>query len=246
LRSDLYEEQDLGDTISFRGRGQGHGVGLCQTGADEMGKGGRSYREILAYYYPGTSVGLNAQGLAWETLPGESLDLITTNKADAAELLPAAEKALRVATERTGWNFSTRPQVKVYPSIGIYRDATGEPGWIAASTLGSTVRLQPISILQRTNSLDSTLRHEFLHMLIEANASPNAPIWLREGLAIYLANPQAVRPAGVDADALERQMHALRTEEQMRAAYRECAGAVADAIQKNSLNIVLDWLKTGR
>jgi len=245
VRSDLYEERDLGAMISFRGRGQGHGVGLCQTGADVMGEEGRSYREILAYYYPGTSIGLNAQGLSWEKLAGESLDLVTTNRADAPVVLPTAEKALRFAMERTGWSISARPQVKVYPSISVYRNATGEPGWVAASTLGSTVRLQPVSVLQRTGSLDSTLRHEFLHMLIEANAATNAPVWLREGLAIYLANPQAVRPAQVDVDALERQMHALHTEEQMLAAYRQCGAAVANAVENTGLNAVLERVKAG-
>lgn len=246
VRSDLYEEQDLGDAISFRGRGQGHGVGLCQTGADVMGQEGHTYRDILAYYYPGTSIGLNAQGLSWEKLPGESLDVVTTNRADAHVVLSAAESALHFATQRTGWSINARPQVKVYPSIGVYRNATGEPGWVAASTLGSTVRLQPISILQRTDSLDSTLRHEFLHMVIEANAAPNAPIWLREGLAIYLANPRAVKPASVDVEALERQMHSLRTEEQMRAAYRACGAAVADAVAKKGLDSFLSRVRDGR
>jgi len=246
VRSDLYEEQDLGDIVSFRGRGQGHGVGLCQTGANAMGGEGRNYREILAYYYPGVSIGLNAQGVSWEKLSGESLDLITTSRADAAVVLRAAESAMHLATKRTGWSFGARPQVKVYPSISIYRNATGEPGWVAASTLGSTVRLQPISILRRTNSLDSTLRHEFLHMVIEANSAPNAPIWLREGLAIYLANPEAVRPASIDVDALERQMRALGSEEQMRAAYRGCGAAVANAVEKNGLNAVLSWVGKGQ
>jgi len=246
LRSDLYEEQDLGESIAFRGKGQGHGVGLCQAGAEIMGEQGHSYREILAYYYPGTSVGLNAQGLAWEKLSGESLDLVTTNRADAGVLLPAAESALHFATERTGWNISVRPEVKVYPSISIYRDATGEPGWVAGSTLASTVRLQPISILQRTHSLDSTLRHEFLHMLIEMNAAPNAPLWLREGLAIYLSNPEQTRPANPDVDSLERRLHSLRTEDEMRAAYRDCGAAVADAVKKNGITSVLSWVSTGR
>jgi len=60
----------------------------------------------------------------------------------------------------------------VYPTIAIYRDATGAPGWVAASTLGNVIRLQPISTLQRTHALDSTLRHEFLHLLIESQARP--------------------------------------------------------------------------
>jgi stage II sporulation protein D (peptidoglycan lytic transglycosylase) len=242
LRSDMYQEQDLGDSIGFRGRGQGHGVGLCQAGAESMGEQGRSYREILAFYYPGTAVGINAQGMSWEKLPGESVDLLTTNREDAAVLLPAAERALRFAKERTGWDIGTRPQVKVYPTIAIYRDATGEPGWVAASTLGSVVRLQPISTLQRTHALDSTLRHEFLHMLIESQTGPKTPLWLREGLAIYLSNPESVKPAQVDVESLERQLHSLRSEEEMRAAYRSCAAAVADAVEKNGLSTVLTWV----
>lgn len=246
LRSDLYQEEDLGDRLVFRGRGQGHGVGLCQAGAEIMGEQGRSYREILAFYYPGTAVGINARGLSWEKLPGESLDLMTTNRDDAAVLLPAAERALRLAIERTGWDLRARPLVKVYPTVAIYRDATGEPGWVAASTLGNVIRLQPISTLQRTHSLDSTLGHEFLHMLIESKARPETPLWLREGLAIYLSNPESAKPSKVDVDVLERQLHSLQNEEQMRAAYRACAGAVADAVEKNGLNTVLSSLNTPR
>lgn len=38
------------------GEGYGHGVGMCQFGANGLAKSGRSFREILAYYYPGTTV----------------------------------------------------------------------------------------------------------------------------------------------------------------------------------------------
>jgi stage II sporulation protein D len=243
LRSDLYEEEDRGDRIAFRGRGQGHGVGLCQSGAEIMGEQGHSYHEILAYYYPGTAVGINAQGLAWEKLPGELLDLLSTDRNDAAVLLPAAEHALQVAMKRTGWDVRTRPQIKVYPTIAIYRDATGEPGWVAASTLKSVIRLQPIATLVRTHSLESTLRHEFLHMLIESKARPGAPLWLREGLAIYLENPDAARPGPVDVDSLEKRLHSLQTEAEMRAAYQDCASAVAAAVQKSGLREVLSSVK---
>lgn len=37
----------------IQGRGWGHGVGMCQVGAIEMGKKGASESEILRYYYPG-------------------------------------------------------------------------------------------------------------------------------------------------------------------------------------------------
>ena len=245
LRSDLYQLQIQNDNVNFRGRGQGHGVGLCQTGADNMGQQGKSYREILAYYYPGAALGINAQGLRWQTFPGASVDVITTNQNDVTALLPAAERALRLATQRTGWTLNSRPQIKVFPTIAIYRDVTGEPGWIAASTRGKVIRLQPLSILQHTNALDSTLRHEFLHIVLESQSRPTAPLWLREGLALYLENPSAAAPAPTSFSALDSRLRSAHTEQELRSAYRSCAAAVAYLVQKHSLATVLGWLKTG-
>lgn len=42
--------------VVFSGKGWGHGVGLCQTGAYGMALRGKGYREILYHYYPGTVV----------------------------------------------------------------------------------------------------------------------------------------------------------------------------------------------
>ncbi len=38
--------------VELDGHGFGHGVGLCQYGAQAMAKEGRSWKEILAWYYP--------------------------------------------------------------------------------------------------------------------------------------------------------------------------------------------------
>ena len=40
----------------FRGRGSGHGVGLCQWGARGRALHGDGYRAILAHYYPGAEI----------------------------------------------------------------------------------------------------------------------------------------------------------------------------------------------
>jgi len=45
-----------GDSFVFAGRGSGHGVGLCQWGANAMAKAGRTAAEILAHYYTGAAV----------------------------------------------------------------------------------------------------------------------------------------------------------------------------------------------
>lgn len=54
LKSTWFEIEDAGDELIFRGRGLGHGVGLCQWGVIEMARRGHSYREILDFYFPGT------------------------------------------------------------------------------------------------------------------------------------------------------------------------------------------------
>jgi stage II sporulation protein D len=245
IPSDLYQLEDRGGRITLRGRGQGHGVGLCQAGADSMGKQGRGYREILAYYYPGTALGISAQGLAWQKLPGATVDIVSTNPSDGVTLLPVAENALRFAISRTGWTLNLRPQVKVFPNIAIYRDATGEPGWVAASTRGDMIRLQPMETLKRTNVLDATLRHEFLHLVVESQASPRAPRWLREGLVIYLENPSAVKPTSTDVNTLDHRLRSAHTETEMRGVYRACVSAVADLVSRHGLPTVLGWVKNG-
>jgi stage II sporulation protein D len=42
--------------VATRGRGYGHGIGLCQTGALERASAGQSFQEILAHYYPGAEL----------------------------------------------------------------------------------------------------------------------------------------------------------------------------------------------
>jgi stage II sporulation protein D len=48
--------EGLIESFTFRGRGWGHGVGLCQVGAYGMARSGRSYEEILKTYYTGVEL----------------------------------------------------------------------------------------------------------------------------------------------------------------------------------------------
>jgi len=56
LRSTLFSVSRSADRFVFEGRGFGHGVGLCQTGALARARAGQSPRDILAFYYPGTAL----------------------------------------------------------------------------------------------------------------------------------------------------------------------------------------------
>jgi stage II sporulation protein D len=57
IPGDNYSVEVEGSTVILRGRGAGHGVGLCQMGAASVAGSGWNFARILAYYFPGTTLG---------------------------------------------------------------------------------------------------------------------------------------------------------------------------------------------
>ena len=57
LWSTLFEVERSGSDIIIKGKGFGHGVGLCQWGAIGQSRQGKSYKQILEHYFPGTETG---------------------------------------------------------------------------------------------------------------------------------------------------------------------------------------------
>lgn len=56
VRSNDFIAKSERDEIVLQGVGQGHGIGLCQSGAKAMAEEGSDFRKILSYYYPNTAV----------------------------------------------------------------------------------------------------------------------------------------------------------------------------------------------
>src|SRR4051794_14785114 len=56
--------------LSVSSRGNGHGHGMSQYGARGAARAGRSYRQILAFYYPGTSLVTVSRRMIRVKLPG--------------------------------------------------------------------------------------------------------------------------------------------------------------------------------
>lgn len=57
LPSNQYQVQASSNEVVVSGRGQGHGIGLCQYGAAGMAAEGATFDEILRHYYPETAIG---------------------------------------------------------------------------------------------------------------------------------------------------------------------------------------------
>ena len=189
VRSDWYTANVSGVAVEIRGKGYGHGAGLCQAGAYEMATEGKTEAEILNFYFPGAVAGITPTDKGWQKIPASGWTLLTTepNGTLLAEGNAAWTKAQSLFSGLPG---GKAPTVQELPTVELFRQTTGEPGWTLASTRGNTVFLQPAAVRQKNGGTRPILLHEFLHVLVEQQAGSNAPLWLREGLVEILAGPQ--------------------------------------------------------
>jgi len=56
LKSTLFDITMNNNYVIINGRGNGHGVGLCQWGALHLSVQGESFNKILSFYFPGTNI----------------------------------------------------------------------------------------------------------------------------------------------------------------------------------------------
>lgn len=242
VRSDDFSVHASGNRLIFEGHGSGHGVGLCQHGAEQMGLAKRSYREILAYYYPGAVLGLTGRGLPWQRLGGDTVALLTTEPVRDRVVLGTAERLLAGLSRSTGWPSLPGAEILVYPDLETFRNATGEPGWVAAHTAGRRIHLQPTAVLRSKGVLDATLSHELLHVLMESQATPDLPLWFIEGLVEFLASRQPTGNPRIPSDAELRQTADAPTAHR---AYAEATAMVANLVKRYGESTVLGWVKRG-
>ena len=241
--SDWFDVRAEGGRVVFQGRGSGHGVGLCQCGADQMGADGRSYREILAFYYPGTAIGRTARGIAWQRVCGTEACLESAAPEHDREALAIAERQIEWATRRTGWPVPESIVVRVFSDVDTFRDATGEPGWVAAHTAGRRIDLQPLDALRRRGAIEATLRHEVVHVFVEAAAANDLPLWFHEGVTLWLDGHS--HGGGGPRTPAETEFRRGNDPARVRRAYDDAASTLAWLAARYGETAVLDWVKRG-
>lgn len=256
IRSDLYEVRNAGEQIVFSGRGSGHGVGLCQAGAEEMAREGNGYREILSFYYPGAQIAPQAaqngisgvsESAKWQKRSSERVELLSTQPDGDASILPIAERILKEEEGTIGWKVPAGLRLQVYATMDSYRNATGQPGWVAASTRGKTIRLQPLAELRKRSIVESTLRHEIFHVLMEADAKAATPLWFREGIVLFLSSPNAAGTSAIAMtdEEIETVLRQSRNRDEVQRAYSAAQRRVATLVQERGKEAVLGWLNGG-
>ncbi len=132
-------------------------------------------------------------------------------------------------------------RLEAYSSAAEFSRATGEPWFVAASTLGDVIRTQRLSALRQRGLLLFTIRHEAFHTVQPSRL----PRWLAEGLARtfsgeYDRDPQT--PTGLESvsdEALEALLLARTDQAKLDLAYREATRRAARLVRERGWKAVL-------
>ncbi|HEU4795823.1 MAG TPA: SpoIID/LytB domain-containing protein, partial [Pyrinomonadaceae bacterium] len=241
LKSSRFSVSRSGSDFVFRGSGFGHGLGLCQEGAQEMAQRGYSYNQILAKYFPGTRVG--PQMKQTNRARSAHFSISSVEKLEAQEvqqllvLLESNRSTLARRLSTAGVEFQF-PEVEIFinKTTGDFVGRTGMPPWAAAATRHHRIELQPLALLKQRGILETTLRHELVHVVIEAVGGNQTPRWLAEGIALHLAGEGKLlaQPGNTPAMApkeLEQKLANPKTAAEMKQAYAAAYRTVRELIR---------------
>ncbi len=132
--------------------------------------------------------------------------------------------------------------LNAFSSATEFARMTGEPWFISASTLGTVIRTQRLSALQKRGILEFTVRHEAFHTVQPATL----PRWLAEGLARHFSREDARDPRGptgletVSDGALETILLGRGDQSKLNSAYYEATRRAAKLVQKKGWKLALE------
>jgi hypothetical protein len=215
-----------------------------------MATEGLSAEKILAEYFPGAEARDEETGRAWQRKAAGRLEIETLSEDDAAHV-SEVKAAYGEAESRAGGLLVSSDQLRItlraYPSPTAFRDATLAPGWVAAFTEGNFIASQPLAILSARKQLRKTLRHEFLHAIVESVAARSTPLWLHEGLVELLSRDEAssdVEPT-MTLDDLNLLLKTAATERESATAHKEAAAYAARLMERYGRKQVENWVRNG-
>ena len=222
IQSTQFELRRAGRAFRFTGRGAGHGVGLCVIGSMKLASTGQSAAAILARYFPGTEIALYGARLTAApreepsigsprpdrsavdrpVVPPAPVPALPSGVTVTLPALDAAERSAlgslvdreRQALAQTLGVEAPRVRVHVHESNEAYERATGQPRFTLGAIAGDELQLVPLALLRERGMLERTVRRQIVHLIVDA-VLPARPAWIRDGAAVYYADPEAPAPA---------------------------------------------------
>ena len=226
-----------------------------------MAQRGHSFQQILTHYFPGTRLdrGDNAEtrsevgpvtrsASSGQRVSVFNFRLTSPRKIDTSDaeqllglLVESRTELLRSAKAAGIVVDFPKIEVVVNATTGDFVGRTGMPPWAAAGTKNNRIELQPLRILKQRRILETTVRHELVHVLIETIGGGRTPRWLTEGLAIHLAGEgrwmESHAPEkSVSIEAVERALASATSREEMRSAYAAAYQLVRELIRDEGVN----------
>ena len=160
-----------GALLVFTGHGWGHGVGMSQYGAYGYAQHGADYRQILAHYYPGTTLGTSSTARIRVLLAdrkqrlklSSDAPLTVTDGAGATHTLAAGAvtlgPALRLAVDGQSAPVALPPPLTFAPTSGsTITLARPYHGWIVVDVVDA--KLRAVDVVSLETYLDGVVPAE--------------------------------------------------------------------------------------
>jgi len=224
IKSNLYSIERRGKSWVFSGHGLGHGVGVCQMGAEQMARLGSSTEHILSTYLPGTEIARQPSVDDDPIASSEHFELVYFSSQErwVKQTLDTLER-WRTELGAHAEILPSRVRVQTWARVADFIRATGEPGWMAAASDGQSIAVQPLDLLARKRILAQTLRHELTHLVVHRTAAKGTPRWLEEGSVLYLTGERIETPPAAFKTnrELDEAITKPHSEAEMKAAYAQ-------------------------
>lgn len=162
-------------------------------------------------------------------------------------ILESVGRFMKSIEQAASRGFETRPVVRFYPSVAAYREATGAPEWLAGSTKGDIIRLQPAELLRAKGLLDPALQQELATVLVDSRGRSDLPSWYRHGVAAWISQARitgAVAKTFAPA-ALNTALDRRQSEAQYRQSSRRAQEFVEALVRAKGKDVVLGWMEKG-
>ena len=156
------------------------------------------------------------------------LDLLEHNRSELLQRTANAGLDVRLPTLEIIFNATT----------GDFVARTGMPSWASAATRKNKIELQPLPLLKQRRILESTLRHELAHAVIDALGNGETPRWLAEGMAIHLAGEGRLfkQTESTSVANIEQSLAAAKSAAEMKTAYAGAYQLVRELIHREGEN----------
>jgi SpoIID/LytB domain protein len=200
----------LGSSVTFYGRGYGHGVGLSQYGARGRAAAGQSYTEILAHYFKGAAVG---------TIANSAIRVLVLDDFAASSSRPVTVYGRNGTFKVDGIDktFPKDAKLRFYPTSSsgttwrlVVTSAGGTT--LHSATSPKSIRVRPAETATRLQLYSKPSSYDRYRGVLRLIGSTRADVVNETTLELYLRGVvPAEMPSTWHAEALKAQTIAARS-----------------------------------